>query len=111
MSKTNLRNRIVGGESVRPHAMPWQAAIVKKGKSKPQCGATIICSQFVISAAHCNAQYIDTPQKLEILIGAHSWPVESTTIRKNIKKVHNYRKPYNPAARSNFSADKTGFKL
>ena len=109
MSEPNIRNRIIGGESVRPHAMPWQAAVVMKGKSRPNCGATIICPQFVIGAAHCRAKYIDRPHLLEILIGAHSWPVESTTTRKNIKKIHKYRRPYNNAARSTSSADKNSF--
>ena len=104
MYKPNKSSRIIGGESVRPHAMPWQAAVVKRGEIIPRCGATIICPQFVIGAAHCLAKYIDTPHLLEILIGAHSWPVEKTTVRMNIKKFHKYPEPLNLEARSPFSA-------
>ena len=39
------RNRIVGGREVQPHSLPWQAYI--------GCGATIICSRYVMTAAHC----------------------------------------------------------
>jgi len=47
--------RIVGGREVQPpHALPWQAALVlKENPKRVACGVTILCPNFVMSAAHC----------------------------------------------------------
>lgn len=43
--------RIVGGANSTPGAWPWQAALYKEGDF--QCGATLISSQWLVSAGHC----------------------------------------------------------
>ena len=51
-----IANRIVGGDEVVRHSIPWQAALVnKKGfyKDRPFCGGTIIDSTHILTAAHC----------------------------------------------------------
>ena len=47
-----LTNRIVGGEETDPHEIPWQVALVKNSGYQ-FCGGTIICSKWVMTAAHC----------------------------------------------------------
>jgi len=41
--------KIVGGKEVEPHSMPWQAW----GHGMGLCGATILCSSYVLTAGHC----------------------------------------------------------
>ena len=51
--KLSDNDRIVGGETAKRNEFPWQAAIVKRGTRKPFCGASLINSQYVLTAAHC----------------------------------------------------------
>lgn len=49
--------RIVGGANSTPGAWPWQAALYKEGDF--QCGATLISSQWLVSAGHCFYHALD----------------------------------------------------
>jgi len=49
----NASDRIVNGNKAKHNSIPWQVALVLKGKEKPFCGGTIICSKFIMTAAHC----------------------------------------------------------
>uniref|UniRef100_T1ITP1 SMC hinge domain-containing protein n=1 Tax=Strigamia maritima TaxID=126957 RepID=T1ITP1_STRMM len=51
------RARIVGGINSVPGSWPWQAAVYKEGNF--MCGATLISSQYLLSAAHCFYLAID----------------------------------------------------
>lgn len=44
-------NRIVNGKNARVGAWPWQASMQWKGQQ--QCGASLISSRWLLSAAHC----------------------------------------------------------
>jgi len=72
--------RIVGGNEVNPpHSLPWQVALVTKMQpTKAQCGATILCPRFIMTAAHCveiprpgNIEYVNVKEFL-IVAGAHN---------------------------------------
>ena len=47
--------RIVGGTRARPGEVPWQANIAKSGGQSlvPMCGAAVVTSRAVLTAAHC----------------------------------------------------------
>ena len=51
-----LEGRIVGGGATEAHAIPWQVGLVSSGNSRPFCGGTIICSRWIMTAAHCNSE-------------------------------------------------------
>ncbi|KAM6976930.1 elastase 2 [Aplochiton taeniatus] len=47
--------RVVGGDDVRQHSWPWQASLQYQSGSSfyHTCGATLISSTWVMTAAHC----------------------------------------------------------
>ncbi|NWV81842.1 GRAA protein, partial [Dasyornis broadbenti] len=55
---------IIGGSEVAPHSRPFMAQI-KKGKDLI-CGGALIKENWVLTAAHCNAE------KSKVVLGAHS---------------------------------------
>jgi len=91
-------SKIVGGEPVEPHSIPWQVLQYRNfGIFQQLCGGTIICPRFVMTAAHCTAPgssyeiYIRVHQQsqdltednLVVLKKAHVHP-------KYDKNTHNY---------------------
>jgi len=84
--------RIVGGREVQPpHALPWQAALVaKEHMERVACGATILCPNFVMSAAHCieaepnskNGQLLPESDWL-VVVGIHTITDKTEKSRTN----------------------------
>ena len=66
----NRRARIVGGEATELHEFPWQAGVVYAGSNRTWCGASLINSRYVLTAAHCMASTAD-PAGVEVLLGDH----------------------------------------
>lgn len=44
-------HRIVGGSIVNPHSWPWMGQLLQYGRYI--CGASIMNSKWIITAAHC----------------------------------------------------------
>merc|ERR1711962_1980774 len=75
------RTRIVGGEEVEPHSIPWQ---VKLGDVT--CGGTIICPRFVMTAGHCVRHEVS-----EVYVGVHNVNDDLTEDKKHaVKKIHRH---------------------
>jgi len=53
--KCKSQNKIVGGCQVEPNTFPWQAfVLMQKNNGKYNlCGGTILCPNFIMTAAHC----------------------------------------------------------
>jgi len=61
------RLRIVGGQPATKNEYPWQVALVRVGSSSPFCGGTLISSNTVLTAAHCQtATYL-----FQVVVGEH----------------------------------------
>ena len=96
LSTSNQVGRIVNGKDVKPHAMPWQIILVWKHTTTLHCGGSIICPNFIISAAHCSYQKKEgttiitrkfTGEDHDILVGEHDLTRPSGT-RHAIKTIH-----------------------
>ncbi|XP_063292702.1 trypsin-like [Pelobates fuscus] len=57
-------NRIIGGENCVAHSQPWQSSILYF--SEHVCGGTLIDSNWVLTAAHCNLP------SLQVRLGEHN---------------------------------------
>jgi len=70
-------SKIVGGEPVEPHSIPWQVKL-------PTCGGTIICPRFVMTAAHCSRREV-------VYVGVHNKIHDMTEDKKHVvKKIHQH---------------------
>ena len=58
-------NRIIGGSPVDPYSVPWQVGLVYPNSYETFCGGTLICSNLVLTAAHCMGG------PFEIIAGEH----------------------------------------
>jgi len=93
-------SKIVGGEKVEPHSIPWQVFLGfnRSAADFTFCGGTIICPRFVMSAAQCTAP----GSSYKIYIGVHRVPTDLTEDNLHVvKKAHvhpnNYLDNYNYA--------------
>ncbi|XP_076066052.1 uncharacterized protein LOC143039700 [Oratosquilla oratoria] len=97
-----LALRVVGGEETFPNEYPWQAALVL-GRSLgvyPFCGASLISSKWVLTAAHCIYEAEEKEYDYKVLLGAHdtgsiievlSHHLRATIKRKIMHPEFNYK--------------------
>ena len=70
--------RIVGGGEANPNSIPWQVALVSSLSDgrRPFCGGTILCPNYVITAAHCTQWTRGIASRLHIIAGEHNLDVD-----------------------------------
>lgn len=80
-------NRIVGGKVTTPNDQPWMAGLWRQGKF--YCGATVISSKYLITAAHC--VYTFDPREIRVYLGGHDIANDYTEIRRiKTTQEHDY---------------------
>jgi len=86
-----VASRIVGGDEVVRHSIPWQAGLVNGNNQKhPWCGGTIIDSTHVLTAAHCTEG--ESAGNLRVLAGEHDTSKGDGDTRHKVKKIFNHEK-------------------
>lgn len=63
--------RIVGGEEVTPHSLPYQVSIQSTTGSH-FCGGSIIADDLILTAAHCMEGVDGNSPNMQVRVGAHS---------------------------------------
>jgi len=63
--------RIVGGEEVSPHALPYQVSVQSTSGSH-FCGGSIIADDMILTAAHCMEGVDGNSPNMQVRVGAHS---------------------------------------
>ncbi|CAH1781638.1 unnamed protein product [Owenia fusiformis] len=79
-------NQIVNGEIARQHEFPFQISLKRQGLfgSSHSCGAVMIDSTWIMSAAHCTQ---GGRQELELVAGAHRRNREDVTGAEQVRTV------------------------
>ncbi len=83
---TVVTERIVGGEAAANHAWGWMVSFQRLDKHR--CGASLLTSEYAVTAAHCVADILDDLSVLSILAGTNYLDDTSSTIqRRSITKI------------------------
>ncbi|CAL4151165.1 unnamed protein product, partial [Meganyctiphanes norvegica] len=69
--QANQASRIVGGVETEVNEYPWQAAMIYSGYTQVFCGASVIGTKHVLTAAHCTQAVEDYGISYQVLTGAH----------------------------------------
>ena len=83
-----LDERIVGGQEVARNTIPWQVALVStmSMSKRPDCGGTILCSRYILTAAHCTAG--KSAWQLEVMAGEHDHvATDGTETAHRVRKI------------------------
>ena len=79
-------NRIIGGENVARGEFPWQVALVYKWDSTPWCGGTLLSSDTVLTAAHCE----EMVEMIDVVVAEHDHRLKDGEQRVSPKKWINH---------------------
>merc|ERR1719402_821558 len=81
------QSRIINGDTTDINEYPWQAGLVKTGRSWIFCGGSLINNKYVLTAAHCTAGF--SAGDVQVLLGEHdkSTSTESKVVRKKLSAI------------------------
>lgn len=79
-----LQPRIVGGRRAVDGQFQYQVSLRKVQNGSHMCGASIISSRFLLTAAHCT--YHAAPESLYVVVGTVH-PSANTGVKYNLDKI------------------------
>ncbi|XP_064089876.1 trypsin-1-like [Macrobrachium nipponense] len=96
----NRNAKIVGGVVTEMYEYPWQTAITSIASNQPFCGASIIASQWILTASHC--VYGTTASSIKIVVGEYDWskPDETNETSYTVEKIYTHP-DYSPVTVNN----------
>ena len=79
--------RVVNGEETEVNEYPWMAGLVSAGDDRVWCGATLISSIWIMTAAHCTEG--QDPSFIEVLLGEHDYldNTEAVSLRLQLSDI------------------------
>ncbi|KAM8835904.1 coagulation factor IX-like [Synchiropus picturatus] len=84
-AEENSDQRIVGGDEAKPGEIPWQVALMSYSESlqmnKPFCGGSLLSESWVITAAHCLVNAMQSKKKFFIRLGEHDFMSQDSAER------------------------------
>jgi len=88
-------SRIIGGDDVTPHSIPWQVGLLTVLDDYKQvwCGGTLLTDKHVLTAGHCLFDYSDEPfepSDIRVVVAEHDQYHTSDGVRHEIRSYKNH---------------------
>jgi len=97
--RAEISPRIVGGVESAAHSWPWQASLQIRGQHV--CGASLIDSRHIVTAAHC-FQNSGSPSAYKVVLGLHDRSALGSSHRTvNVETITKHPEYNNPNQHSN----------
>jgi secreted trypsin-like serine protease len=84
------QTRIVGGIEATSGDYPWMTALLYADGSWYGCGASLIASKWLLTAAHCTADLDTSNPDIDVVIGRHSISNDGQGQTIKIVKIYNH---------------------
>lgn len=86
--KVQSVEKIVGGQIVEPHSIPFYVAIlaVRKSKEVTLCGGSLVKDKTILTAAHC----LKSSEKAIVIVGAHDLTANESTVQRQFVNSSSY---------------------
>jgi secreted trypsin-like serine protease len=87
VSSTSVTARIVGGEPASENTWGWMLSLRQSGSHI--CGASLLTSEYAITAAHCVHTVLDDPSALSIVAGTNylNYTSNANVQQKTVTKI------------------------
>jgi len=97
-------SRIIGGEDVSPHSIPWQVGLLFATDNYQEvgCGGTLLTDKHVLSAAHCMFYFVYfgsiDASDIRVVVAEHDQSDSFDGIRHEIRSYTNHPQYFQDAA-------------